>query len=113
MINGHSKQEGKITIFQLRDDLNTTKVKPFLKKMNELLDVGHRFMVLDLSQVDEICLLGMVSISSIFNRCRQNGGAFKIVGLTPTVRRLFRRTNLINTIEVFDEALDAIKSFKS
>ncbi|MDB5038499.1 MAG: hypothetical protein JWQ35_2027 [Bacteriovoracaceae bacterium] len=113
MINGESKQEGKITIFQLRDDLTTSKVKAFLKKMNEIVELGHRFIVLDLSQVDEVCLLAMVSISSIFNRVRQSGGALKIVGLTPSVRRGFRQTNLINTIEVFDEALEAVKSFKS
>lgn len=112
MINGSSKQEGKITIFQLRDDLTPHKVKAFAKKMNQIMSLGHRFIVLDLSEVEEVCLLGMVAISSVFNRCRQNGGALKITGLAPSVRRGFRRTNLINTIEVYDEVLEAIKSFR-
>jgi len=113
MINGESRQEGKITVFQLKEDLTTSKVKAFLKKMNQIIEVGHRFIILDLSKVDEVCLLGMVSISSIFNRCRQMGGALKISGLTPNVRKSFRQTNLINTIEVFDESIEAIKSFKT
>jgi anti-anti-sigma factor len=113
MIKTDTRQEGKITMFHLRDDLTTDKAKAFLKKMDELLEIGHRFIVLDMSEVEEACLIGMVCISSIFNRCRQAGGALKIAGLTPAVRRAFRNTNLINTIEVYEDALDAIKSFRS
>ncbi len=112
MINGEAKQEGKITIFQLRDDLTPNKVKAFVKKLSQIVSFGQRYIVLDLSDTEEVCLLGMVAISSIFNKCRQNGGALKITGLNPIVRRAFRKTNLINTIEVYDEVLDAIKSFK-
>jgi hypothetical protein len=37
----------------------------------------------------------------------------KVASLTPSVRRSFRQTNLINTIEVFDDVMDAVKSFRS
>jgi anti-anti-sigma factor len=113
MIKGEAKQEGKITVFHLRDDLTTSKSKAFLKKMDQLLEIGHRFIILDLAEVEEVCLLGMVCISSVFNRCRQLGGSLKIASLTPVVRRAFRNTNLINTIEVFEETIDAVKSFRS
>lgn len=77
------------------------------------MESGRLFLVLDLSQVEEVCLLGMVSISAIFNKCRQEGGALKIAGLTEEVREAFEETNLINTIEVYENVLEAIKSFRS
>ncbi len=113
MIEGNAKQEGKITIFQLKDDLTHDRVKAFVKKIDEIITSGQRYIVLDLSHVDEVCLLGMVSISSLFNKCRSLNGTLKIAGLNPFVRRAFRKTNLINTVEVFDEVLDALRSFKS
>ena len=113
MFEGEMKSEGRITVFHLKDDLSTERVKHFLKKMNDLLAEGRHYLVLDLAEVYEVSLIGMVGISSIFNRCRQAGGALKVAHLTPRVRKAFRNTNLINTIEVYDDVLEAIKSFRS
>jgi len=113
MIEHETRAEGKITVFHLKDDLTTDRVKSFLKKMNDLISEGRHFLVIDLGEVVEVSLMGMVALSSTFNRCRQAGGALKIAHLTPRVRRAFRSTNLINTIEVYDEILDAVKSFRS
>ena len=113
MIKGESRQEGKVTVYQLREDLTTQNSKAFLKKMDQFIEAGHRYLIIDLSEVEEVCLLAMVCISSVANRCRQMGGALKVASLTPLVRRAFRMTNLINTVEVFEESLDAMKSFKS
>lgn len=113
MIDGEARNEGRITVFQLKDDLSADRVKSFVKRIYSLLDEGRYHLVIDLSQVYEISLIGMVGLSSIFNRCRQNGGALKVSGLTPAVRKAFRGTNLINTIEVYEETMDAVKSFRS
>jgi anti-anti-sigma factor len=113
MIDSESKTEGKVTIFHLKDDLTSDRTKSFLKKMEDLISEGRIYLVLDLEDVDEVSLIGMVGISSIFNKCRHLGGALKISNLSPSVRRAFRATNLINTLEVFDTTLDAIKSFRS
>lgn len=113
MIRGITKTEGSITVFHLKDNLDTAHVKAFARKIHELLESGRIFLVLDLSQVEEICLLGLVSISNVFNKCRQVGGALKIAGLTNSVRESFEDTNLINTVEVYDNVLEAIKSYRS
>jgi len=113
MIGGDTKFEGRITVFHLKDDLSTDRVKSFLKKMEELLGSNRNCLVIDLSSVKEVSLMGMVALSATFNKCRQAGGMLKVSGLTPSVRKAFRQTNLINTLEVFEDALDAVKSFRS
>jgi anti-anti-sigma factor len=113
MIGGETKFEGRITVFHLKDDLTTDRVKAFLKKMEDLIAQERVFLVVDLASAKEISLMGMVAISAIFNKCRQAGGMLKVASLTPSVRRSFRQTNLINTIEVFDDVMDAVKSFRS
>jgi len=113
MIRGITKTEGSITVFHLKDNLDTHHVKAFVRKIHDLMESGRIFLILDLSQVQEVCLLGMVSISNIFNKCRQQGGSLKISGLTTEVRECFEETNLINTIEIQENVLEAIKSFRS
>lgn len=113
MIEGVSTTEGRITVFYLKTDLTADRVKDFLKKMDELLQEGRNYLVLDLSEVTETSLLAMVGLSSLFNKCRLAGGTLKVAGLTPRVRKAFRMTNLINTLEVFETTLDAVKSFRS
>lgn len=113
MIRGVTKTEGSVTVFHLKDDLDTDKVKAFIKKIQDLIDSGRSNIIVDMSSCHYICVLGLVSISSIFNKCRQSGGALKIAALTPEVRDAFRETNLINTIEVYDTPLEALKSYQS
>jgi anti-anti-sigma factor len=112
MIDGTSHTEGRITVFHLKDDLTPQKVKAFLRKMEDLLAEDRIHIVLDMAAVYEVSMLGMVAISSIFNKCRQAGGAMKVASLTPMVRKAFRQTNLINTIEVYDDVLEGVKSFR-
>lgn len=113
MINGALRQEGRIVIFHLHEDLHNGNVKAFMKRLYDLVEKGRTQMVLDLSEVMDVSLMGMVAISALFNKCRQKGGAFKVACLNPTVRRSFRNTNLINTIECYEELLEAVKSFSS
>lgn len=113
MLKNNMQNLGKITVFHLNEDLPASRVKIFTKKLHELIESGRTNISLDLSGVREVSLLGLVAISSIFNKCAQMGGALKIVGLTPKVRKLFRDTNLINTIEVYESSLEAMQSFRS
>jgi anti-anti-sigma factor len=113
MLKNNTQNLGKITVFHLNEDLPPNRVKVFTKTLNDLVESGRVHISLDLSGTREISLIGLVAISSIFNKCAQLGGSLKIVGLTPKVRSLFRETNLINTIEVYENSLEAIQSFRS
>jgi len=113
MIRSVTKSEGNVCVFHLKEDLPPKKVKSFLRKVSDLIDGGRVNIILDLSSVSEISTIGLVAISSLFNRCRSLGGSLKICSLTPPVRAEFRETNLINTVEVFDTPLEAMKAFHS
>ena len=78
-----------------------------------VVDNGRTKIVLDLTAVEEVSMMGMVAISFLFNKCRMAGGSLKISKLSPLVRRRFRVSNLINTVEVYEDVIDAIKSFRA
>lgn len=113
MIRSITQEEGSITVFHIKQDLQARHIKAFAIKLQELIDSGRHNLVIELSAVHEICLMGLVTISSFYNKCRQNGGSLKVACLNEEVRESFHDTNLINTIEVFSSVLEAIKSFQS
>jgi anti-sigma B factor antagonist len=112
-MTGQIQNKGKLTIYKLCDPLTVSNVKPFLIEMHSLIAEGKTHIILDLSDVKIICLMAMVGISNLFNECRLKGGALKVACLSPQVRRAFSQTNLINTVEIFEEASEAAKSFES
>ena len=105
------QREGNVSIYRFRGPLTTGYVKSFVKEVYDLIGNKQTQIIIDLSEVKMICLMGMVSISNIYNECRQNSGALKVAGLTPQVKRVFQQTNLINTIEIFESVSEAYKSF--
>jgi anti-sigma B factor antagonist len=113
MIRSITKKEGSVTVFHLRENLEANRTKAFVKKLYDLVDSGRVHIVLEMSHVKNVSLLGMVAISHLFNRCRQEGGALKVVNLTNHVRESFEESNLINTVEVYGSVVEALKSFQS
>jgi len=113
MIRSITKSEGSVTVFHLRENLEASRAKAFVKKIYELIESGKFNIVLEMSHVQQISLQGMVSISHLFNRCRQGGGCLKVVNLTDRVRASFQESNLINTIEVHASVVEAIKSYNT
>ncbi|TVQ78437.1 MAG: anti-sigma factor antagonist [Bradymonadales bacterium] len=113
MIRSITKNEGQVSVFHLRENLEAHRTKAFTKKLYELIDAGRVNLILEMSHVQNISLIGMVAISHLFNRCRQAGGALKVAHLTDTVQEAFEESNLINTIEVYPHVVDALKSLQS
>lgn len=106
------KTEGKITIVTLKYDLTNDHVKSFMKTCNRLISDEKRYwIILNLENVHNIALLGQIAISSIYNHLIAAGGALKLVHLQDKVKKGFEKTNLINTIEHYDNDVDAINSF--
>ncbi len=90
MLEGTAKKEGKITIFQVRDDLISERVKSFMKRVDQMIGNGNRFIVLDLTHVEEVSLLALVAISSLSSG-QQRGFAYpaakrKATGFIPPSR---------------------------
>lgn len=113
MIRSITKNEGSVTVFHLRENLEANRTKAFVKKLYDLIDGGRVHLILEMSHTKSVSLLGMVAISHLFNRCRQEGGSLKVANLTDGVRESFLESNLINTIEVYGSVVEALKSFRS
>jgi anti-sigma B factor antagonist len=95
---------GKITLGEGSSTLRRT--------IRELLDRGHRKIVLNLYDVDYIDSSGIGELVSGYTTVRGLDGELKLLHLTKRVHDLLQITRLFTVFDVPSDEEDAIRSFK-
>jgi len=94
---------GKITLGEGSSTLRRT--------IRELLDKGHRKIVLNLYDVDYIDSSGIGELVSGYTTVRGLEGELKLLYLTKRVHDLLQITRLFTVFDVRSDEEDAIRSF--
>ena len=78
-----------------------------------LLQEGAANSVVDLQKVDYIDSGGLGSLVSALRQTRSVDGDIRISGLSGKVRSVFELTRLHRIFEIFDDELQAVKSYRT
>lgn len=78
----------------------------------ELLDKGHKNILLNLAEVKYIDSSGLGSLVSGLTTARKQGGQLKLLKLTNKVHDLMQITKLYTVFDIRDDEAEAIKSFE-
>lgn len=74
--------------------------------VEQLIRLGRRKLVLDLSGVDHIDSTGVGIVAFCFGRMKQAGGELRVAGAAGKIREIFRIT-AVDQLVPFDDSLDA------
>jgi anti-sigma B factor antagonist len=77
----------------------------------ELLDKGHKKILLNLAEVNYIDSSGLGHLVSAFTAVRKHGGELKLLKLTNRVHDLMQITRLYAVFDISDDEAEALKSF--
>src|SRR2546425_445769 len=94
---------GKITIGEGEAELR--------REVQELLDGGHRRIVLSLEKVGFMDSAGIGELVACHKRAVEKGGVIKILKPNEKLLDLFTITKLIEIFDIYDNEKDALKSF--
>ena len=72
----------------------------------------RRCVVLDVNGTETIDSKGLTTLLNIQDALRDANGELKIAATNPTNRKIFEITRLDQQLEVFDNLVDAFKSFQ-
>ena len=81
------------------------------RAIDSLLNSGQHHILLNLEGVNTIGAKGLAELVSIYGKVCDTGGQFKLLNLTPTVRRLISATNLSKLFIFYTTEEEAIASF--
>ena len=104
---------GHIMILKpLEKRIDASVATHFKSRVVDYINAGHRYIVLDLSDVDFIDSSGLGAIVSSFKTIGQNG-VFVIADVKEPVMGLFRLTRLDRVFRMFPNRDEAIKALSN
>ncbi len=82
-------------------------------KVKEVVEVGHKRVILDLGGVSYIDSAGLSTLVACYISARKAGGEVKLLNLTKFVRDLLQITRLSTVFETYDSLDAAQRSFEA
>ena len=80
--------------------------------LRDLLDKGHRKMVLNFADVDYIDSSGIGELITGYTTVRRAGGELKLLNLTKRVNDILQITRLYTVFDIHNEEESAVASFR-
>ena len=103
-----------VVILDLKGKLTLGDGDELLKeKINNLIQQGHRNLLLNLESVPYVDSAGLGGIVHIYTTVSHQGGTLKLVNLTKRISDLLTITKLLTVFETFDSEAEAVSSFNS
>lgn len=97
--------EGKIALGETNRELH--------RVIREMLESGHRNILLNLEKVTMIDSSGLGEMVSAFATAERLGGTLKLCGLSDRFIELMTMTKLYTVFEVYDNEAKALESFSA
>ena len=110
----HERAAGNVAILDVSGRMvlsERTSDVLFRTTIADLLSVGRRQLVVNLSQVTQVDTSGLTALVTAHLTAAKGGGALKLVNPTRRIRDLLGVTRLNTLFEVFDNEDAAIASF--
>ncbi len=113
MLQGTYREIGQIVIVDFSGKITLGEGSATLRRtIRELIDRGHRRIVLNLADVDYIDSSGIGELVSGYTTVRNVEGELKLLQLTKRVHDLLQITRLFTVFDVQSDEDSALRSFR-
>ena len=105
------EHKGNAAIVTIDDELDARNAQQAREFFKDLIAKGSTSLVVDLSPLTFIDSSGLGALVTAHKLVRQENGAVRLCGLTPTVRSIFEITRLTRAFDIVDTVDDALAKF--
>lgn len=81
-------------IVHLQGEVDLASAPQLRRELYEIIDQGHRWVAIDLSNVDFMDSTGLGVLIGVLKRLREGDGSLALAGIKPAVSRVFEITGL-------------------
>lgn len=113
MLDYDRTEQGDVTVFSLKGNLDALTAPSLKKEIESLLAARKINVVFDLAGLELIDSSGVGAIVSLFKRVRTLQGDVKIARLTGQPAEIFKLLRLDKAFEIFDTIDVAVQRFRS
>lgn len=98
-----------VIVVHTPEELGHDQADEFCPFMSQL---DRNCVVLDMDHTELLDSAGLEALLDAYDDVRGKGGSLKIATRNLTMRKIFEITRLDRQLEVFDNVIDAVKSFR-
>jgi len=106
-----SLADKKILIVDVEDDLKGKHSERFRSTIYTLTQEGNYDILVNFSGVKNTDSLGIGVLIMGLRLCSEHGGHFKLVNVSPEIRKTLRMMKIEEFFEFYDDEAEAIQSF--
>jgi anti-sigma B factor antagonist len=105
------KKTGEFVFLKpLRQNIDTTASTEFKARVMDLINQGHNFFLLNLSQVDFVDSSGLGAMISILKTLTLNHGDIVLCELNTPVQNLFNLTRMNSVFKIYASEKEGLES---
>ncbi|MBD3306978.1 anti-sigma factor antagonist [candidate division KSB3 bacterium] len=109
----HTKEERNgVAVFILKGSLDIATVSNMRSDIEAVIAAGHRKILFDLDDLEQIDSSGIGAIIALFKKVRSNRGDVKISRLRGQPKEIFSLLRLDRVFEMYDDFDKALTSFQ-
>jgi anti-sigma B factor antagonist len=105
------RQADNVSLVDVSGRLTSFEEQAFREAIQQLLQQGHRNIVLNLTDLDYLDSSGVGELARTYLAVVKKGGAMKVVGLAPKVEEILKITQLYQVFPEFPDEASALESF--
>ncbi len=106
------RESGNVTVIDVSGRITLGEGSAMLREMiRDLLNKGHKRIVLNLGDVNYIDSSGIGELVSGYTTVKNHGGELKLLNLTKRVHDLLQITKLFTVFDVYTDEQAAVRSF--
>jgi anti-sigma B factor antagonist len=103
--------QGNVSVIEVKGRVDTTTAPQLGEALNEQIGAGHRFLVLDLVNVDYMSSAGLRELVNAYKKASRLAGDLRLVQPSERVQEILEIAGLDSVFRVFPSQADAISSF--
>ncbi len=103
------KNENEILILEIDGRLDTSNYGMLEKKLGELFDQNHRYILLNLAKMDYVSSSGLRVFLMYLKKLKANEGKLMLSNMQDNVKEIFDIAGFTNIFEIYDNFSDAKK----
>ena len=111
MIRISEKNAGNVTIIGISGKIDSASSPDVEKKLNELIDRGNKYFVINFAGAEYISSSGLRVMLSSLKKLRKVKGDLKLACTRPLVKDVFSTAGFTQIFEFYDREEDALTRF--
>ncbi len=105
-------EQDSITIVSVDSSVLQEHVPIFSNRLNNVINENKKWIIIDMLEAQYLSSTGLTVVLEIKKRANKLGGDVKFVNVNRLIMNLLNITNLIGTLDIYENLEDAIESVK-